>query len=167
MGKSSSDRRKSNGLANVYGPATALGRPIIDQVDMAFGVQRCAEGKWRALYYEGDESFAGFELIDRDPLRPAVVIKSGRYSPPTITMGELLRNAGCYGKSSTMGRPEWKRLQRHAKWDREKILAPEDAIERAIMKVRVWPFPANVVGHDKDGKPIFGDLSPTVHAKQA
>jgi hypothetical protein len=163
MGKSRSERRTSSGaLFNLFAANTALGWRVIDQVTGTLAAQKLAAGKWREVVYE-DESFAGYQVVSAATSGKKVPSREG--SPPTITLAEVQMNAGLYGRSRTLGLPEWKRKRRRAKYDEDKILAPEDAIERAIVKVKLWPFPANRIGTDDDGNPVYGDRGIRVYPK--
>ncbi len=153
MGKSRAQRREASGLiVNLFSGDTALGYHVVRQVPIEFAIEMVALKQWReVLYQEGDQ----VELLGVQPLKPKpaerktlsqVLIE--RLIATTITLPEVKRNAGLYGKSRTIGMPEWRRLQRHARFDESKILPPEDAIERAIEKVKQWPYPANVIGND-------------------
>ncbi len=163
MGKSRSERRSSSGaLFNLYAANATLGWRVIDQVTGTLAAQKVAAGKWREVLFE-DESFAGYQVVSATTSGKKVPSREG--SPPTITLAEVQMNAGLYGRSRTLGMPEWKRSLRRAKYDKDKILAPEDAIERAIEKVKLWPFPANRIGTDDDGNPVYGDRGIRVYPK--
>lgn len=160
MGKSRSDRRASSGeLANLYATETTLGWRITNQVPMALGWEKVALRKWRAVQYD-DGSFAGFQPTVAPQPGKSIPVLAG--SPPTITLTEVQMNAGLFGRSRTMGMPEWKREKRHARYDEKKILAPEDAIERAIEKVKLWPYPASRID-DGGGEPVYGDRAIRVY----
>jgi hypothetical protein len=166
MGKSRSERRASTGaILNLYPPETTLGWRIIGHTTVARAAEKVARGHWREVLYE-DGSLAGFQILAT--FKTEDELPTNGYSPCTITESESDLNAGTkfeHGKSQTAGRPEWKRISRHARYDDKKILAPEDAIERAVEKVRRWPWPANRAGTDEDGKPIFGDRAVRVYPK--
>jgi hypothetical protein len=166
MGRSRSERRAASGaVSNLYAAETTLGWRVIDQVPMSLGAEKVARGKWREVFYE-DGGFAGWQVLPAQACdRGGKKIPSREGTPATITLAEVQRNAGLFGRSRTLGQPEWKRLRRHAKYDKEKILAPEDAIERAIRKVQQWPFPASRIATDDDGKPVFGDRAIRVYPK--
>lgn len=42
-----------------------------------------------------------------------------------------------------------------------------DAVDRAIEKVKQWPYPANRIGTDDDGKPVYGDRATHVYPRPA
>jgi hypothetical protein len=162
MGKSRSERRVTRGaLFNLYAADTTLGWRVIDQIPGAIAAQKVASGKWREVFFE-DGSFAGYQVISATTSGKKIPSRGG--SPPTITLSEVQMNAGLYGRSRTLGMPEWKRKLRHAKYDEDKILAPEDAIERAIVKVKLWPFPASRID-DGSSEPVFGDRAIRVYPK--
>jgi hypothetical protein len=165
MGKSRSDRRASSGeLANLYAKGTLVGCRVVRQVPITLALEKVALGVWRRVFYE-DGAEAGFQPYAQPPTErprtpmPGVSLDG---SPPTITLTEVQMNAGLFGRSRTMGMPEWKRLKRHAKYDEKKILAPEDEIERAIEKVKLWPYPASRVD-DGSGDPVYGDRAVRVY----
>lgn len=170
MGKSSAVRRAERGLTiNLFSANTHLGWKVIRHVPVELAIGQLAQRKWREIWYEADAD-GKRELAGVQPLPPAEKTKTlhqvlaERLVAVTITLPEVQRNAGLYGRSHTLGMPEWKRLTRHARHDTKRILAPEDAIERAIEKVRLWPYPASVLRDkagnavtDANGKPQFGD----------
>jgi hypothetical protein len=160
MGKSRSERREASGiLFNLYGPETALGFPVIGSTTTEQAAEKVACGSWREVIYT-DGGFAGYQIV----AKAKVVIRPRIDRALTITLSELQMNAGLFGRSHTKGMPEWKRLSRHARYDKEKILAPEDAIERAIEKVKLWPYPASRVD-DGSGEPVFGDRAVRCYPK--
>ena len=84
-----------------------------------------------------DQSMCGHPTRSRNA-QPVIAV--------TITNPELRRNAGLYGRSSTIGMPEWKRVKRAGKRVcvgenfRPVILEPEDAIERVLsLEQRAYP----------------------------
>lgn len=168
--KTQSERRRLNGLTvNLFADNTMLGWRVLRQVAAEFALEQIALKKWREIWFE-DGTLAGVQPlkpVERSALSEALIEPQ---IAVTITNSELRRNAGLYGKSRTIGMPEWKRLQRHARFDEKKILAPEDATERAIEKVRQWPFPQSVVRNadgsvrlNKNGDPVFGDKAVRVY----
>jgi len=160
MGKSRAARRTDSGeLFNLYGPESALGFPVIGQVTAAQAAERVAVAQWREVFYLTGE-LAGYQVLVKARVRVMPELQPAL----TITLSEMQMNAGLFGRSHTKGMPEWKRLQRHAKYDKEKILAPEDAIERAQEKVRLWPQPASRID-DGSGEPIYGDRATRVYPK--
>ena len=165
MGKSRSERRAIGGRTlNLFSANTALGWTVVRQVAVEYALEQLALEKWREIWFEGGE-LAGVQplrapLPDERKCLHRVLIE--RLAAATITLSELKRNAGLFGRSHTMGMPEWKRLRRHARFDPGKILDPEDATERAIEKVRLWPYPASRID-DGSGEPVYGDKAVRVY----
>lgn len=169
MGKSRFARREESGkLFNLYAANTSMGWRVIRQISGAYAAIKVASGEWRPVSYEQSGDLAGYQEV---PARfsppvfsgPGVKIPGMRSVAATITLKEMQMNAGLFGRSRTLGRAEWKRKARHAKYDKDKVLAPEDAIERAVEKVRLWPYPASVIGVDERGAPVFGDKAVRVY----
>ena len=158
MGKpTASQRRARAGAVNLYGSDLSRGAIATTTLDMV--QEKVASGAWREVFFESTGASAGYQIVPR--------AERAKPKPPleralTITLTETLRYCGLYGKSHTMGLPEWKRLKRHAKDDDQKILPPEDATERAIVKVKLWPFPASRID-DGTGKPVYGDRAIRVY----
>lgn len=133
---------------------------------------RVAQGKWREVFYEDDMSFAGYQAVAPKAPKPAPGMTGAKAAvqmskAATITLTETRMVAGEFGRSATAGMPEWKR-ERRAREAREvyrKIVALEDAIERAQEKVKLWPYPANLLGTDETGAPLFGDRAVRVYPK--
>ena len=148
---------------NLFSANIAFGWRVVRQVPVELALEQLALKKWREIWSEcvdGKRELLGVQpLAAAQPSKPIPVLGG---SPPTITLTEVQMNAGLFGRSHTMGLSEWKRLKRHAKYDEKKILAPEDAIERAIQKVKLWPYPASRVD-DGSGEPVFGDRAARVY----
>ncbi len=165
MGKSRYERRESMGATlNLYPPDTSQGWRIIGNTTVARAADKVARGLWAEVNYE-DGSLAGYQILAA--FKTDLELPTNGISPCTITESESDMNAGTKfkrGKSQTLGRPEWKRISRHAKYDDRKILEPEDAIEKAVMKVRQWPFPASRLD-DGSGDAVFGDRAVRVYPK--
>ncbi len=177
MGKSLSERREIRGITvNVFSSNVSLGWQVMRQASAEVALEMIALKKWREIWYE-DGTLAGVQPLKPEERKTLSQVLVERLIAVTITNPELKRNAGLYGKSHTLGMPEWRRLQRHV-WqqvrpaegskkpqyiDTGKIAAPEDLIERAIEKVKQWPFPQNRIGTDKHGEPIFGDRAIRVY----
>lgn len=161
--------RASNDVyrVNLFSANTALGWKVIRQVSVEFAIEKVALKKWREIWYEsvdgGERELAGVQPLAPEPKKTLRQVLIERLVAVTITFAEVQRNAGLYGRSHTIGMSEWQRLRRHARFDEKKILAPEDATERAIEKVRLWPYPASVIGEDAKGQPIFGDKATRVY----
>jgi len=165
MGKSRTERRASTGeTLNVYPPDTALGWRVIGHTTVVRAAERVVRGHWREVFYS-DGSLAGFQILAT--FKTEYELQSNGFSPCTISESESDLNAGTkfkHGKSQTVGRPEWKRISRHARYDDRKILAPEDAVEKAIAKVKQWPWPASRVDGGS-GDPVYGDRAVRVYPK--
>lgn len=151
-GRTRAQRRDASGLVvDVFSTNTALGWTVIRQVPVAFALEMIALKQWREIWYDNGE-LAGVQPLRPEDRKTLSQVLIERLAAVTITNPELRRNAGLYGRSSTIGMQEWKRLQRAGKRVfvgenfRPVILEPEDAIERAIEKVRLWPYPASVGG---------------------
>lgn len=163
MGKSRALRRSISGLTvDVFSANTALGWNVVKQVSAEFALEMIALKQWREVWYESGE-LAGVQPLKPEERKTLHQVLVERLIAVTITLEEVKRNAGLHGRSHTIGMPEWKRLRRHARFDERKILPPEDAIERAIEKVRLWPYPASVIGTDDKGEPVFGDRAVRVY----
>jgi hypothetical protein len=176
MGKSRSERRAIAGLVvDVFSTETVLGWNVIYRVPAAKALEMVALKQWREIWYENGE-LAGVQPLKPEERKTLHQVLVERLVAVTITLPELKRNAGVYGRSTTIGMPEWRRLQRAGKRVlvgeqlRPVILEPEDATERAIEKVRLWPYPASVMRDkrgdavtDDKGVPIFGDRAVRVY----
>lgn len=160
MSKSSAERRLARGeLANLYAKGTLVGCRVIRQVPIALALEKVALGMWRRVFYE-DGSEAGFQpYAQPQPERPRAPQPGASLdgSPPTITLTEVRMNAGEFGASRTKGMPEWKRAkrQRVAKEKYGRIVEPDDAIEKAIEKVRIWP---ELQGAEPGLRPIVAEV---------
>jgi hypothetical protein len=171
MGKPAARQRRelSGTTLNLFSANTALGWDVIRQVPVELALEKLAAKQWREVWLTNGE-LAGVQPLRAEEQKTFHQILVAELLAVTITLNELLRNAGCYGRSRTLGMPEWKRLRRHARWDPEMMLAPEDATERAIEKVRLWPYPASRARDrsgepvtDNDGQPVFGDRAVRVY----
>lgn len=159
---------------NVFSASTALGWKVVRHVSVEFALEQVALKKWREIFYENGD-LAGvqpYKELQPDERKTKTLnqVLLERLIAVTITLPEVRRNAGLYGRSHTIGMPEWRRLQRHARFDERRILPPEDAIERAQEKVRLWPYPASVLRDargdavtDEKGAPVFGDKAVRVY----
>lgn len=169
MGKSRSDRREASGeVTNLFSKGTLVGCRVLMRVPMVLALEKEAQGKWRRVFYDGGE-LAGFQPYAQARLQKPRAAKPGVSldgSPPTITLTEVQMNAGEFGASSTRGMPEWKRERRERRIKEKycRVVAPEDAIERAIEKVQQWPFPASRID-DGGSEPVFGDKAVRVYPK--
>jgi hypothetical protein len=165
MPKTQSKRRRLHGLTvNLFSSNTLLGWSVIRQVPAREALEQIALKKWREIWYENGD-LAGVQPLRAEQRKTLGDALTERLIGVTITLNEVQRNAGLFGPSHTRGLPEWKRLKRHARFDDKQILPPEDATERAQEKVRQWPYPANVLGMDEDGRTIFGDRAVRCYPK--
>lgn len=183
MGRSRSQRRAVAGLMiDLFDENTSLGWRVKYRVSAELALEKIALKQWREIWLTNGE-LAGVQALRPEQKKTLNQVLVAELLATTITLNELLRNAQCYGRSRTMGMPEWKRLQRHV-WRRgqsvangkpvyyksDEIAPPEDATERAIAKVRLWPHPASramdAKGEpvsDKNGAPVFGDKAVRVY----
>lgn len=170
MGRSRSQRRAVAGLmVDLFDENTSLGWRVKYRVSAELALEKIALKQWREIWLTNGE-LAGVQALRPEQKKTLNQVLVAELLATTITLNELLRNAQCYGRSRTMGMPEWKRLQRHARFNASVILAPEDATEKAIKKVRQWPHPASramdAKGEpmsDKNGAPVFGDKAVRVY----
>lgn len=170
MGKSRATRRAASGLVvDVFSTNRILGWRVVRQVPVEQALEQVALLKWREIWYDNGE-LAGFQPLKQPEKKTLHQVLVEQLIAVTITLSEVQRNAGLHGRSHTIGMPEWRRLKRHARFDEKKILPPEDAIERAIEKVRLWPYPASVKRDarggavtDLKGAPVFGDKAVRVY----
>jgi hypothetical protein len=151
-------RRTSDGALNLYPADDSRGWRVIRVVSFSDGLEKVASGDWMLVddvngnpwYFQLKANFT----TDQD-------LPSGA-SSSSITESECKLNAGCGGKSRTMGMSEDRRLCRrdivsHA-------LPPEDAVERAINKVKMWPHPASRID-DGTGIAVYGDRAVRVYPR--
>ena len=136
---------------DVYSADTSQGWRIIRKVTAIYAFEKVVAGYWKEIF-DHIGNFIGVQIL--------AVVKSDEEIPSgataaTITFIEIIRNAGLEGRSRTIGRDENFRITRENPKD-GKPLPPEDNIERAIAKVKQWPFPASRIDNGR-GKPVFGD----------
>lgn len=157
-------------FCKLFEAGSQVGR-VIRFVSQSLAARRVNEGKWREVFYEDDLSPAGYQpvaSVDAGQARARtgrqVVIDMAKAA--TITLTETRMVAGEFGRSRTAGMPEWKRERRVRRAQEfRRIVALDDAIELAQEKVRLWPYPANVIGQDQQGKPVYGDKAVRVYPK--
>lgn len=125
---------------NVYPAETALGWRVVRQIGFGDAAQKVTLGHARWIHYESGD-LAGIQMLASFALD--YELPAGSPTPATITVMESRMNAGEFGRSHTAGMTEPERLSRHARYDDKAILEPEDKIERAIAKVRIWPLLRN------------------------
>ncbi len=107
-----------------------------------------ARGLWRDVCDEAG-THIGYQLLGGTRLERKA-FPSSRASSTSISVRECQRNAGEFGASRTTGR----------------LGKPADAIERAVEKVKQWPFPASRID-DGRGEPVFGDRAVRCYPKPA
>jgi hypothetical protein len=155
MGKNKTQWRQENIEPHFYlYPARAedTGWRVIRLVPFSKGVQKVAAGIWKLVpdsngnpwYFQIKANFR----IDEE-------LAEGEETACTITARESKQHAGLFGRSYTFGMSEAARISRPKRPDGH-YPPPEDSIERAIRKVRQWPFPASRID-DGSGPPIYGD----------
>jgi hypothetical protein len=152
---------------DLYPPTTTLGWRVIRKVTAAEVDDALARSLWREVYNELG-NFAGYQI--KPNFQTDDDLPTGWSSRPigvTVTISEMDLNAGTKfkrGKSRTLGQSEDKRIARKSAVG--KALPPEDAVERAIEKVKLWPFPANRID-DGTGEPVYGDRAVRCYPKPA
>src|SRR5690242_6631755 len=172
MGMSRATRRAVSGvMIDLFDENTSLGWRVKYRVSAALALEKIALKQWREIWFDNGE-LAGVQPLKPEQKKTLGKVLVERLIAVTITLPEVKRNAGVYGRSRTIGMPEWKRLRRQhvAKEKYNRIVDPEDATERAIEKVRAWPFPASVMRDgrgaavvDEHGEPVFGDKAVRVY----
>jgi hypothetical protein len=123
----------------VFAACTTLGWQVVRRLTFAKGEAMANAGVYARVYDEVTGLQIGYQIAkepatDKDiPSQPTQAV---------ISISELEANAGVRGRSRTAGLPEHKRLERAKRTSRKtgKLLLPEDAIERATAKVRVYPM---------------------------
>ncbi len=163
MGVSRSLRRKCDGEFPVYPVDDSRGWGVVRMVSFEYGVDKVAEGKWSLMEHPNGEPWY-FQF--RANFKTDSELPAGELSPTTITEDESKLNAGLFGKSATgwMDLDDPRRLIRHERFDPDKPLPPEDHIERAQAKVKLWSWPASRID-DGLGKPVYGDRAVRVYPK--
>jgi hypothetical protein len=156
-GRTREERYIAAGDLPLYPVDASRGWRVIRYVNFAKGLERAAKGEW-ALRNDEQGNPWYFQIVasfktDQD-------LPSGATSS-SITSRECMLNAGVIekrngvilgAKSRTMRMTEDERLSQ-PKRPNGRVPPPEDAIERAIAKVREWPLP-------------HGDRSVRVYPKQ-
>lgn len=118
---------------HVYATNTTLGWRVIRNVSFADGEKRVEEGTFRRIYDQLNVHVGYQPLVN--PFGDYGI--RSEPSDTSITDAESQLNAGLEGKSQTAGLSEVDRELRIAGGK-----SPEDVLERATEKVRLWPFPA-------------------------
>lgn len=159
-GKTRAQSRACDGAISLYPAETSLGWRVIGTTTRERGLEKLAGGEWREVFDE-HHNFWGYQILAN--FKKDEDLPSGA-SSSSITVSECCLNAGLGGRSHTSGMPEEKRISRRS--EEGKALPPEDAIERAIEKIKQWPWPASRID-DGSGAPIFGDRAVRVYPKPA
>jgi hypothetical protein len=158
-GKTAAQRRAISGeFVNLYEKGTLVGARVLRRVPLAQALEKETQRRWRRVAFDNGE-LAGFQpYAERSAARSRTSGSAGTLedSQSMISSAEAQMNAGVYGASRTCGMPEWKkeRRQRVAKEKYHRIVEPEDAIERAVEKVRIWP---ELRGVEPGLKPVVVD----------
>ncbi|MBS1803532.1 MAG: hypothetical protein JST28_09195 [Acidobacteria bacterium] len=120
--------RQARGRFKVYGAYTTLGWRVVRSCGLEEGRKMVSLGDWEEVQdYDGG---VAFQLRSPDRAVKGDYDILSMHAPASISMQEMQVNAGCMGRSRTFGMSEDRRLERRD---------PEDAIERTIAKVKVWP----------------------------
>jgi hypothetical protein len=145
---------------DVYVADQSRGWRVVRQVTPVFAYDKVSRGLWSEMF-DSYGTFVGVQVIaavktDQDLLSGA--------SSVTITANEVMINAGCRGRSRTIGMCEEQRINRRADGPNGdgRALPPEDRIERVMAKVKQWPLPASRID-DGRGKPVYGDRALRVY----
>jgi hypothetical protein len=171
MGKSRSGRRGNHGNRYpLYAADIDDGWRVIRKVSGVQGEEMLTRGLWRDVYDE-HRNHVGYQMLAGQHCERNV-FPSSYGSSVCISNRDIERNAGAAAfkgsRSKTAGMSEAERAKRINRKTGDP-LPPEDATERAIEKVRLWPFPASVVTcrgevvTDAKGKPLFGDRAVRVY----
>lgn len=139
---------------DLYPPTTTLGWRVVRKVTAAEANDALERGLWREVCNERGE-FAGYQI--KANFKSDEDLPSGS-SLCSIAVKEMELNAGTAfrrGKSRTAGLQEDERVALRNQQTNH-ALPPEDAVERATEKVRLWPYPASRVDNGK-GDAVFGD----------
>jgi hypothetical protein len=158
--------QKSTEKFILFAANTTLGWSVIRRVTFRFGEAKVAARKWRQIQDQFGTHIGYQPLVCVMPVPKAKEDLRDKLPPTQLKAKDARLIAGLSGKSKTAGLSEGRRLKRHAKYDVDKILAPEDAIERAQEKVKQWPFPASRIDKGKKkSAPVFGDRATRVYPK--
>lgn len=158
MSKTSATRRACKGDLNLYSADTTLGWRVVGHTSAHGATAKLARGDWREVYDEQGHHL-GYQVLVGKRCKCSF---SPHSSSSSVSARESELNAGLRGASRTAGLTEEQRLNRHNQYG--KSLPPEDAIERAMEKVRLWPYPASRVD-DGSGEAVFGDRAVRVYPK--
>jgi hypothetical protein len=115
----------------VYGSYTTLGWRVVRHCTQARGEAMVQQGEWRRVVSRESGELIGFQLVSPDRCTKGDYDLLSMHAPAAISVSEMQVNAGCHGRSRTRGMSEDRRLERRE---------PEDAIERTMAKIAVWPL---------------------------
>jgi hypothetical protein len=135
-------RIRSNREFHLYATNTTLGWRVIRHTSAEVGESKVAAGLWRRVYESVSLKHVGYQPLGADRLTDED-LHSMQQSSACITADEMELIAGVAFKGSrsmTFGMDEVARTERITRG-----LAPEDEVERAVAKFRVW----NKVGSAK------------------
>lgn len=126
----------------LFGANTTLGWRVSRRISRLEGERGVERGAFREVLDETSGALIGYQMIAEAEMAGDRDLPSLQ-SAASISDREMRMNAGELGPSRTAGLPEAKRLERAERRDEQTgqhlHLAPEDEIERAQMKVRVFP----------------------------
>jgi hypothetical protein len=114
----------------VFPADVSRGWRVVRRASVAQCEQQADRGLWARIHDEVTGQLIGYQMLDVYGQRGDFDLESMR-TQASISLRELEANAGLLGRSKTRGLSEDRRLAR---------AVPEDAIERAQAKVRVWPL---------------------------
>ena len=120
----------------LFNPNTTLGWSVARRISFERGEQMVA---WGTVVQVNDEFGRHIGYKFRDASEPKTpLIKVSGSTAPTIRAKESMANAGLMGGSRTARLSDEQRLSRIHPLS-GKLLAPEDMVERAREKVRIYP----------------------------
>jgi len=164
MGKPTASQRRARGAARnlyLFAAGTTLGWRVVHMTSSTEAAENLAKRRWRQVYDE-QGNLLGYQIMADKRSDTEILSKPTACS---ITMRVCQLNAGLGGRSRTLGMPEAKKLNRPA-GSNGHIPVPDDAVERAIQKVRQWPHPASRID-DGTGVAVYGDKAVRVYPKPA
>jgi hypothetical protein len=162
MGKPTASQRRARGAAlHLYAAETTLGWRVVRNTTETEAAEKLAKNRWWKVY-DVQGNLLGYQIIADKRSDTEILSKPTACS---ITMRVCELNAGLDGRSRTLGMPEEKKLNRPP-GPNGHIPVPDDAVERAIQKVRQWPHPASRID-DGTGVAVYGDKAVRVYPKPA
>jgi hypothetical protein len=129
-GTTRAQRRAHKGDIDVFPAETSLGWRVIRQASQDEAQKKLATGEWREVQDEAG-NFIGCQVLAN--FKKDEDLPSGA-SSTSISPRECLLNAAGLRESRTANLPEERKISRKSRFG--KALPPEDAIERAVAKVR-------------------------------